>query len=109
MIGRRLQQLRLARGLSLEALAAAIGGVVTKQSLSKYEQGKATPSPVVLNRLAEALQVKASHLWSEPSIHVEFLAYRKGAALSKGEQARSKVWWPKGLRRGASAAVVGAG
>lgn len=88
MIGRRLRQLRLARGLSLEALVAAIGGAVTKQSLSKYEQGKATPSPVVLNRLAEALGVKAAYLWSEPSIRVEFVAYRKGSALPKGEQAR---------------------
>jgi len=97
MIGQRLRQLRLARGLSLEALAAAIGGVVTKQSLSKYEQGKATPSPVVLNRLAEALQVKAAHLWSEPSIRVEFLAYRKGAALPKGEQARVEGLVAEGL------------
>lgn len=88
MIGRRLRQLRLARGLSLEALAVAMGGAVTKQSLSKYEQGKATPSPVVLNRLAEALGVKTAHLWSEPSIRVEFVAYRKGSALPKGEQAR---------------------
>lgn len=88
MIGRRLRQLRLARGLSLEALAAAIGGAVTKQSLSKYEQGKATPSPVVLNRLAEALGVKAAYLWSEPSIRVEFVAYRKQSALPKGKQAR---------------------
>ena len=97
MIGRRLRQLRLARGLSLEALAAAIGGVVTKQSLSKYEQGKATPSPVVLNRLAEALEVKAAYLWSEPSIRVEFLAYRKGSALLKGEQARVEGLVAEGL------------
>jgi transcriptional regulator with XRE-family HTH domain len=97
MIGRRLRQLRLARGLSLEALAAAIGGVVTKQSLSKYEQGKATPSPVVLNRLAEAMEVKAAYLWSEPNIRVEFLAYRKGSALLKGEQARVEGLVAEGL------------
>ena len=88
MIGRRMRQLRLARGLSLEALVAAIGGVVTKQSLSKYEQGQATPSPVVLNRLAAALGVKAAYLWSEPTIRVEFVSYRRQSALPKGEQAR---------------------
>jgi len=97
MIGRRLRQLRLARGLSLEALVAAIGGVVTKQSLSKYEQGKATPSPVVLNRLAGALGVKAAYLWSEPTIRVEFVAYRKGSALPKGEQARVEGLVSEGL------------
>ena len=86
MINQRLKQLRLARGLSLEGLAAEMGGIVTKQALSKYEQGKAQPSPVVLNKLAAALGVKAAHLWSEPSIRVKFIAYRKGSGLLKREQ-----------------------
>jgi transcriptional regulator with XRE-family HTH domain len=86
MINQRLKQLRLARGLSLEGLAAEMGGIVTKQALSKYEQGKAQPSPVVLNKLAAALGVKAAHLWSEPSIQVKFIAYRKGSGLLKREQ-----------------------
>jgi Zn-dependent peptidase ImmA (M78 family)/DNA-binding XRE family transcriptional regulator len=88
MIDQRLKQLRLARGLSLDALAAAIGGAVTKQALSKYERGKARPSPVVLNKLADALGVKAAYLWSEPAIEVDFIAYRKRSALPKKEQTR---------------------
>jgi Zn-dependent peptidase ImmA (M78 family)/DNA-binding XRE family transcriptional regulator len=88
IIARRLKQLRLARGLSLDALAAEMGGIVTKQALSKYELGKASPSPVVLNKLAAALGVKAAHLWSEPSFSVKFIAYRKGSGLLKGEQKR---------------------
>lgn len=88
MIERRLKQLRLARGLSLEALAAAMGGVVTKQALSKYETGRARPSPAVLTKLAAALGVKSADLWAEPAVEVQFLAYRKRSALLKGEQAR---------------------
>jgi len=88
IIARRLKQLRLARGLSLDALAAEMGGIVTKQALSKYELGKASPSPVVLNKLAAALGVKATHLWSEPSFSVKFIAYRRGSGLLKGEQKR---------------------
>ncbi len=88
MISQRLKQLRQARGLSLEALAAAMGGIVTKQALSKYEQGKARPSPVVLNKLAETLSVKSAHLWSKPTVHVQFIAYRKLSSLPKKEQAR---------------------
>ncbi len=88
MVGPRLRQLRLAHGLSLDGLVARIGGVVTKQALSKYEQGKAQPSPVVLSKLAEALGVKAAYLWSEPAIRVDFVAYRKGSRLPKSEQAR---------------------
>lgn len=86
MIRQRLKQLRLARGLSLEALAAEMGGIVTKQALSKYERGKTQPTAVVLNKLAAALGVKTASLWSEPSIQVRFIAYRKGSGLGKREQ-----------------------
>ncbi len=86
MIGQRLRTLRLAHRMSLEALAAEIGGIVTKQALSKYEQDKAQPSSLVLNKLAGALGVKTAYLWSEPSISVKFIAYRKGAGLLKREQ-----------------------
>ena len=88
MIGPRLRQLRLARGLSLEGLAAATGGIVTKQAFSKYEKGKAQPTPVVLNKIAAALGVKSAYLCSEPSVRVEFIAYRKGSGLLKREQAK---------------------
>jgi transcriptional regulator with XRE-family HTH domain len=86
MIAQRLRQLRLARGLSLEGLAAATGGIVTKQAISKYENGKSNPTPVVLNRMAATLGVKAAHLCSEPSVRIEFIAYRKGSGLLKREQ-----------------------
>ena len=81
MIGKRLHQLRLARNLSLEALATKMGGMVTKQAIWKYENGKANPSPSILGKLANALGVNASYLLTEPSIRVKFIAYRKGAHL----------------------------
>lgn len=83
----RLQQLRLARGLSLEDLSAAMGGLVTKQALSKYEKGQARPSPPVLNRLAAVLGTNAIHLWSEPAVRVEFPGYRKRASMRAKERA----------------------
>ncbi len=88
MIGARLRQLRLARSLSLQALAAATGGIVTKQAISKYEKGKAQPTAVVLNRIASALGVKAAHLCTEPAVRTEFVAYRKGSGLLKRDQAK---------------------
>ncbi|MBI2918914.1 MAG: helix-turn-helix domain-containing protein [Chloroflexi bacterium] len=88
MIGERLRMLRLSRALSLEALAVEMGGMVTKQALSKYERGKATPSPVVLVKLAAALGVKAVYLMSRPRVNVEFVAYRIRMRLPKKEQAR---------------------
>lgn len=90
MLSQRLKQLRLARGLSLEALSAEIGGIVTRQALLKYEQGKMMPSQSVANRLATALGVKALYLWSEPVVRTEFLAHRKGSRLTKREDERIK-------------------
>ena len=81
MIGKRLKQLRLARNLSLEALATRMGGMVTKQAIWKYENDKANPSPSVLGKLASALGVNASYLLIEPSVRVKFIAYRKSAYL----------------------------
>src|SRR6478736_2748668 len=77
----RIKQLRLARGFSLEELADAMGGIVTKQALSKYELGTSMPSAPVLNQLARALGVKAMELWSAPIVEVKFLGYRKRVSL----------------------------
>ncbi len=88
MIGQRIKQLRLARGLSLDALAAELGGAVTKQALSKYELDKAHPAPRVLTLLASALGVKASQLAEPAEIQVKFIAYRRRASLPKREQER---------------------
>lgn len=88
MPGDRLKRFRLARGMSLDDLEAAIDGKVTKQALSKYERGKMRPSAVVLNRIAAALGVKSAQLWGEPACLVKCLAYRKRARLPKKEQER---------------------
>lgn len=72
----------------MDDLAAEMGGVITKQALSKYELGKAKPSATVLNKLAAALGVKSAYLWCEPAINVEFIAYRKGSGLLKKDQAK---------------------
>ena len=88
MIGERLNQLRLARNLTLDALSAKIGGIVTKQALSKYEQNQAQPSPLVLTKLSAALGVKANYFLSPPQIEVKFIAYRKASSLLPREKAR---------------------
>ena len=83
---RRLRSVRQARGMTLDALSAAMGGVVTKQALSKYETGSSVPSPRVLVALAKALDIKAIELAVEPKVQVSVIAFRKRAALTKGQQ-----------------------
>ena len=88
MLGERLRRFRLARGMSLGDLEAAIDGLVSSQTLSKYERGKLQPTATTLNQIAAALGVKSAQLWGEPPCHVEWIAFRKRARLGKREQER---------------------
>lgn len=87
-IAHRLKRLRMSRGLSLDALVASMGHVVTKQAISKYECAKACPSPIVLNKLADTFKVKASYFLREPQVSVKFIGYRKASTLLKKDQGR---------------------
>lgn len=86
MLGQRIKQFRLAKNYSLDELVAATGGIVSKVALSKYEREIIKPSNKVLTAIAKALNVKTINLAIEPVVKVEFIAYRKGSALSKKEQ-----------------------
>ena len=88
MIGERLRRFRIARGMSLGDLEAAIDGLVSRQTLSKYEHGKLQPAATTLNQIAAALGVKSAQLWGKPPCHVEWIAFRKRARLGKRAQER---------------------
>jgi Zn-dependent peptidase ImmA (M78 family)/DNA-binding XRE family transcriptional regulator len=88
MLAKKIKQLRLSRGWSLDELVAHIGGVVTKQAISKYELGLDQPSAPVLAKIASAFNLKTIQLLSEPKYRIEFIAYRKRSALRKKEQSR---------------------
>lgn len=83
----QLRTLRLARGYSLDELAARIGGLVSKQMLSKYEKGQSQPGQHVARALADALGVKVVQLFEAPAYEYEFIAYRKLSGLPQGKQA----------------------
>ncbi|MFM8831183.1 MAG: helix-turn-helix domain-containing protein [Spartobacteria bacterium] len=87
----RLKQYRLARGYSLNDLSARIGGLVTKQALSKYENGLMQPSASVFTSLAEALGVKSSELLRPPVHKISLLAFRKMAGMGVKEQESIKA------------------
>jgi transcriptional regulator with XRE-family HTH domain len=74
-LGPRLRHERLSRGLSLTRLAQAAG--LTKSLLSQVERGIAEPSLASLRKVALALGVPLSQLFSEPP--------RLGAVVRRGE------------------------
>lgn len=83
MIGKRIRSLRLARGWTQQELVARMGELVTKQAISKYESGKATPSARVIRYLARALQVQPIRLLEEPQLDVQTLAFCKSSRLGE--------------------------
>lgn len=60
MIGKRLKELRIEKGLSQQELGDAIG--VTKVSICGYENGSRIPNIEKLSSLAEKLETTADYL-----------------------------------------------
>ena len=79
LIPARLKIARKMAGLSLEDLSRKIGGQVTRQALSKYEQGRMSPSPWVLSKLEEVLDLKPRY------DETPFVASRKEIAAEYGD------------------------
>ena len=79
LIATRLLSARRMSGLSLQDLADKLGNDVTKQSLSKYENGKMKPDAKGLLALANALNISVDYLYSIPAVNVklENIEYRR--------------------------------
>ncbi|MGN0795168.1 MAG: helix-turn-helix domain-containing protein [Aristaeellaceae bacterium] len=67
-LGRRIAQLRRARGLTQELLAETLG--VTAQAVSKWENDQSCPDIMTLPGLARCLEVSVDHLLTgaQPSV-----------------------------------------
>ena len=86
MIADRLKQARIAIGMTQDEVVAALAEQqisLTKGGLSKYERGGSTPKATVLRALARVFGVDASFFLEEPSIQVQWLAFRKASRMGK--------------------------
>jgi len=73
----RLKSARLMNGLSLQGLADKIENRVTKQSLSKYEQGQVIPDSIMLGILSDALQVRPDYFHASTAVEFGEIEFRK--------------------------------
>ena len=48
ILAQRLKSARLMKGFSMDVLCERIGNIVSKQSISKYENGKMMPDSTIL-------------------------------------------------------------
>ena len=76
--GIRLKAARKMAGLSMEDLARKLGGLVTKQAIGKYEQGRMLPSPEVFERLVAVLK---DATWGASPLKAEDLPPTRQMAL----------------------------
>jgi Zn-dependent peptidase ImmA (M78 family)/transcriptional regulator with XRE-family HTH domain len=86
VFGTRLKLARKMAGMSLQDLSDALGNKVTKQALSKYEQGEMNPTSAVLLAIANSLHLKPDYFLKKQSLQFGEVLFRKRAALSKKEE-----------------------
>lgn len=82
----RLKSARLMQGLSLQALADRMGNLVSKQALSKYEQGAMRPDGEVMTALCRALDIRSDYLARSVLPALQEIKFRKLSRLSAKEQ-----------------------
>ena len=102
MIGNRIRQARLASGMTLEDLAQKMHDrdqPITRAGLSKYENEKSTPRQSFLMTLGQVLNVKPSYFITEPSVSVQWVAFRKQSRLSKSRQSQIKAFAAQRVER----------
>jgi len=75
MIGRRIKQLRLERGMTQDLLASAAG--LTKGYLSKIEKSRHSPPVSTLISLSRALGVSIDRIFSEDELATDYTIVRK--------------------------------
>jgi len=92
MIAERIRQARLAAGFTQEQLADALE--MTKQVISKYENGKSEPTASVIMKLAKALGQEPTYFLQQPQTTVDWLGYRSRASL--GVKAREGIQYRAG-------------
>ncbi|MBE0597455.1 MAG: helix-turn-helix domain-containing protein [Desulfuromonadales bacterium] len=88
IFGRRLSQARRMRGMSLRAVAEAIGGKVSYNALHRYERGEMMPGDEVLISVADVLDKPLDFFFRPFTVELSELRFRKTTGLgAKSEDA----------------------
>lgn len=93
----RLHEARQIMGLSMEKLAELTGGIITKQSISRYEKGLMLPKRVAKLAMAKALNISDSYFdGTNLKIDMPMLRTTSNGKLSEGElqalEAKLSFW-----------------
>lgn len=86
----RLRAARLMSGLSMAQLADRCRIRLTRQSISRYEQGAMTPKPPLLHALAEALAISTDYLMGH-GVEIDRPMLRTGIGSGMGDEAAEMI------------------
>lgn len=89
IFGKRLKLARQKKGYSMEELSSLTGNAVSKQTISKYEAGKAMAGTEILSKLAAVLGVTMDYFYRTFTFDMDVvnISFRKKASVKvKDEQ-----------------------
>ncbi len=82
IFAKRLKSARIRAGISQDQLVKNMGGLVSKNAISKYEKGKMMAGSKVLLALAKALDVKPDYFFRPFTVEISQIEFRKKSKLS---------------------------
>lgn len=85
----RLKNARLINGYSMDDLVNAMGNIVSKTAVSKYEKGLIAPTSSVLISLSKALNQPVDYFFRPFTISVETVKFRKKKSSLSAKQGKS--------------------
>ncbi len=83
IFSKRLKSARVKAGLSQDGLVERMGNTISKNAISKYEQGEMMADSKVMSSLAKALDVKFDYFFRPFSIEIGQIDFRKKSKLSQ--------------------------
>ncbi len=87
-VGARLVEAREARGLTATSLSEVIG--ISSQNISQYEHGKQSPSPEIMDRICERLNLDLRFFTRPPRMHqADRIHFRSMSAATKGARIKA--------------------
>lgn len=81
IFAKRLKSARLLSAMSMDKLVEAMGGVVSKNAIAKYERGEMMPNSAVLIALAKALSVRPDYFFRPFTVEIGSVEFRKKSKL----------------------------
>lgn len=73
----RLKNARIMKGFSMDELVSRMGNVISKMTVSKYENAKLAPNSSIIISFSKALEQPVDYFFRPFSIHISSIKFRK--------------------------------